>query len=47
MVYNCQMAGINSGYSFGNGILSWVISFLIIGLLIAGIYWFVKSANKK
>ena len=47
MVYNCPMFGINSNYTAGNGILSWTISFLIIGLLIAGIYWLIKSANKK
>jgi len=47
MVYNCPMFGINSNYGFGNGILSWVISLLVIGLIGAGIYWLIKSANKK
>jgi len=48
MAYDCQMAGMMYGqYGFGLGILSWVTSLLLIGLLVAGIYWLIKSANKK
>ncbi len=48
VVYNCPMGGMMYGqYGLGLGILSWVISLLIIGLLIAGIYWLIKSANRK
>lgn len=35
------------GYGLGLGILSWITSLLFIGLLVAGIYWLVKSANRK
>ena len=48
MVYNCPMGGLMYGqYGLAPGILSWIISLLIIGLLGAGIYWLIKSANKK
>ncbi len=48
MAYNCPMAGMMYGqYGWGLGILSWITSLLIIGLLVAAIYWLVKSANKK
>jgi len=46
--YNCPMGGMMYGqYGLGLGILSWVISLLFIGLIIAAIYWLIKSANKK
>ncbi len=35
------------GYGLGLGILSWLTSLLVIGLLVAAIYWLIKSANKK
>lgn len=49
---NCPMG---SGYggmmygSYGSGatIFSWLIGLLTIGLLIAAIYWLIKSANRK
>lgn len=46
--YSCPMAGMMYGqYGAGLGILSWVISLLVIGLIIAAIYWLIKSANRK
>jgi len=48
MVYNCPMGEIISGqYGLGFGILSWIFSLLGIGLIIAAIYWLIKSANRK
>jgi len=48
MVYNCPIGGMMYGqYGLGNGILSWTLSLLAIGLMAAGIYWLIKSANKK
>ncbi|MDO8528542.1 MAG: hypothetical protein Q7S06_01460 [Nanoarchaeota archaeon] len=42
------MMGMMYGqYGWGLGILSWITSLLVIGLLIAAIYWLIKSANKK
>lgn len=47
----CPMGGtnyaLNGSYGSGTMILSWTISILLVVLLIAGIYWFVKSANNK
>jgi len=51
MVYDCPMGGIGGmmygQYGLGFGILAWVTSLLVVGLLVAGIYWLIKSANKK
>jgi len=35
--------------SYGSGamIFGWLIGLLTVGLLIAAIYWMIKSANKK
>jgi hypothetical protein len=41
--YGCAMYGTGIGY----GILGWTIYLLFAGLAIAGIYWFIKSANQK
>ncbi len=47
MAYSCPMFGGSFGYSgFGIG-LSWISYFLFIALIIAGIYWLIKSANKE
>ena len=38
-----MMSGFYGGYGNGFMILSWIIYILIIILIIAGIYWFIKS----
>ncbi|MEK6913159.1 MAG: hypothetical protein AABW47_00620 [Nanoarchaeota archaeon] len=46
--YSVGMMGMMYGnYGVGLGVLSWVFSLVTIGLIIAAIYWLVKSANKK
>ena len=49
--YNCPMGGYGGmmgGYYGGStALLGWVISLLIIALIVAAIYWLIKSANKK
>lgn len=35
------------GYNAGAVLLSWITYLLTIALMIAGIYWLVKTANKK
>ena len=50
--YNCPMGsgmmyGIYGGYGAGLSILSWITWLLLIALIIAAIYWLVKSASKK
>ena len=50
--YNCPMGGgmmygIYGGYGAGMMLFSWVTYILVIALIIAGIYWLIKSANKK
>ena len=35
------------GYNAGTVLLSWITYLLTIALIIAGIYWLVKTANKK
>lgn len=49
--YNCPMGGMMYGVYGGYGgvgqILSGLTYLLVIALLIAGIYWLVKSANRK
>lgn len=48
MTYANTMAGMMYGqYGFGFGILAWLTSLFFIGLLGAGIYWLIKSANSK
>jgi len=49
--YNCPMGGYGGMmyglYGGGAMILGWVISLLVIALIIAAIYWLIKSANRK
>jgi hypothetical protein len=52
MVYDYSMGSMMyqmmyGGYGFGFAILSWITSLLVIGLIIAAIYWLIKSANRK
>ena len=35
------------GYNSGTVLLSWLTYLLTIALMIAGIYWLVKTANRK
>ena len=49
--YNCPMGGYGGmmyGY-YGSGalIFGWIIGLLLIALLIAAIYWLIKSADKR
>lgn len=46
-VYNCLMGAFNGTYGSGGMILSWIISILVIILIVAGIYWLIKSASNK
>jgi hypothetical protein len=44
----CPMGGMMYGnYGSGFMILSWITYLLVITLVIAAIYWLIKSANKK
>ncbi len=47
----CPMGGtygmMSGGYGIGSMLFSWITYLLVIGLIIAGIYWLVKSANRK
>jgi len=45
----CGGYGMMSGFYGGSGfmILSWITTILIIALIVAAIYWLIKSANKK
>ena len=49
--YNCpgggMMGGFYGGYGTGAMILSWIFSLLVIALIVAGIYWLIKSANTE
>ncbi|VVB77772.1 Uncharacterised protein [uncultured archaeon] len=46
--YSCgMMNGFYGGYGSGFMILSWLTFILVIALIIAAIYWLIKSANKK
>ena len=40
-------SGMMGGYGSGMMVFSWVTSLLVIGLIVAAIYWLIKSANKK
>ncbi len=42
-----MMYGLYGGYGAGAMFLGWVSYLLIIALIIAAIYWFIKSANKQ
>ncbi len=50
-LYNCPMGGmmygLYGGYGTGMMVFSWITSLAVLGLIAAGIYWLVKSANKK
>ncbi len=35
------------GYGTGTAILGWVVYLLVIALIIAAIYWLIKTANRK
>ncbi len=47
---SCPMGGtygmMSGGYGLGSMLFGWVTYLLVIGLIIAGIYWLIKSANK-
>ncbi|MEK6859756.1 MAG: hypothetical protein AABX54_02980 [Nanoarchaeota archaeon] len=50
--YNCPMGGgmmygIYGGYGSGMMLFSWVTYILVIALIVAAIYWLIKSAGKK
>jgi len=45
--YGGMMGMMYGQYGIGFGILSWVTSLLVITLIVAAIYWLVKSANRK
>lgn len=46
--YICPMGGMMYGqYGYGLAAFSWIIGLLVIALIIATIYWLIKSANKK
>lgn len=49
--YNCPMGGMMGGFygNYGGSmmLLSWITYILFIALIVAAIYWFIKSANKK
>lgn len=42
-----MMYGFYGSYGIVPALLMWIITLLVIALLVAGIYWLVKSANKK
>lgn len=43
--YGCSM--MYGAYGPGFAILGWITYILVIALIIAGIYWLIKSANSK
>ena len=49
--YSCGGSGMMYGAFGGYGVsvmfFSWIIYILVVVLIIAAIYWLVKSANKK
>ncbi len=46
--YNYNMYGMMRGfYGYGIMFFSWIINLFIIGLLAAGIYWLIKSSERK
>ncbi len=42
-----MMSGLTGGYGSGMMFLGWITYILVIALIVAGIYWLVKSANRK
>lgn len=42
-----MMYGMYGGYGADMMLFSWITWFLVVILIIAAIYWLVKSANKK
>ena len=42
-----MMSGLYGGYGTSFMLVSWIFYIAIIGLIIAGIYWMIKSANSK
>ena len=48
--YNCPMGGMMGGFYGGYGstatVFSWLMFILFVTLIIAAIYWFIKSAKK-
>lgn len=45
---NCgMMNGFSGSYGTTFMIISWITAILLIALIGAGIYWLIKSANKK
>ena len=45
---SCPIGGMMYGqYGLGMGILGWLTTLAVLGLIGAGIYWLIKSANKK
>lgn len=49
--YNCPMGGMMygayGGYGSGMMILTWLTWLLVVALIIAAIYWLVKSADRR
>ena len=44
----CPMGGMMSGgYGQGMMLLGWLTYLLFIALIVAAIYWLIKTANKK
>lgn len=42
-----MMGMMYGNYGFGFGVLSWIFSLLVIALILAAIYFLIKSANRK
>lgn len=42
-----MMYGMFRGYGYGFMLLGWLTYLLIITLIVAAIYWLIKSTNKK
>ena len=46
--FGCSMGGMMYGaYGPGMAIFGWISWILVIALIIAGIYWLIKSADSK
>ena len=39
--------GVYNPYGLGMGVFGWITSLTVLGLVAAGMYWLIKSANKK
>lgn len=50
-IYNCPMGGMMGGFygNYGSSmmVLSWLTYILFIALIVAAIYWLIKSASRK